>query len=352
MGKAERRSVNTSEEDDDKEMASSSSGRSREARVRKSGNSPSRSTKSSSSSSSKKKKSNTFNKVVIGTNKIAPSIDVFGLAAELKANPVKTGKRLAFKAMLYGIVVFLFLSVLNMAGVSIPGSRSLRGLTSSSGTVVISAVDEDGNAVDPDAEVAGGEEPEAAEAIPEMQNYAEKKSGKIDKAKEKILACEEVDCENSCNKKTAPKCIAKKACRTDREKLCKRRCRKARCEERCKDEPKYGYVEREQKMDKCKEGCQGSTAQHNKCIKKCHSEFKPCKSRCNEISSKYKCDTKTVIGLAPQADSSASAKGSQHSDPRDKGNSDNEDDDVGLNGDDNEDGKGAAGGADLDDEVI
>lgn len=124
-----------------------------------------------------------------------------------------------------------------------------------------------------------------AQILPETP----KQGNQLNKKLERELACEEEDCSTACKEKIKPKCARSASCKRDRERICKRRCRKRRCEDRCKDEPKFGYVEREQRMEKCKDDCSGTTAVHNKCIKKCHSQFKPCKSRCHEVAGKYAC---------------------------------------------------------------
>lgn len=157
----------------------------------------------------------------------------------------------------------------------------------------------DSNSTSIKATVSNEDDPEF---VPEQQQFQMKGAVKLDRAYEKKLACEQIDCEIDCNKKIKPQCSAKKSCQSDRHKLCKRRCFKTRCETRCKDEPHYGYVEREQKMEKCKEGCTGTnTATHNKCIKKCHSEFKPCKSRCHEAAARFVCDSAKSSKLAFEA---------------------------------------------------
>ena len=117
-----------------------------------------------------------------------------------------------------------------------------------------------------------------------------KKNKKEEKALNIKFACAEVDCIDRCMKKMKPKCAKSKSCTKDRNKICHKRCRRTRCEDRCKDAPKLGYVEREQGMEKCKAACSGGTAVHNKCVKRCHGEFKPCKSRCFEVAHRYQCD--------------------------------------------------------------
>lgn len=150
------------------------------------------------------------------------------------------------------------------------------------------------DALDVDENELHDETEEDFEPIPQQVLPAVQKQGnKLNKKFEKELACEEEICIEACNKKMKPKCAKSVSCRKERERVCKRRCRKQRCEDRCKDEPKFGYVEREQRMEKCKDDCSGPTAVHNKCIKKCHSQFKPCKSRCHEIANKYICDKPT-----------------------------------------------------------
>ena len=130
-----------------------------------------------------------------------------------------------------------------------------------------------------------------------------KRDRKAEKALEVRFACDELDCIDKCNKKIKPKCAKSSSCRKERNKICHKRCRRSRCEERCKDAPKLGYVEREQGMEKCKANCKGSTAVHNKCVKKCHSEWKPCKARCFDVAHRYSCDRPVVL---PSASSSSS----------------------------------------------
>eukprot|EP00516_Mucochytrium_quahogii_P005218 CAMPEP_0203763032 /NCGR_PEP_ID=MMETSP0098-20131031/15755_1 /ASSEMBLY_ACC=CAM_ASM_000208 /TAXON_ID=96639 /ORGANISM=" , Strain NY0313808BC1" /LENGTH=287 /DNA_ID=CAMNT_0050657635 /DNA_START=38 /DNA_END=898 /DNA_ORIENTATION=- len=250
---ASKRLVSTSEEDDD-----------------------------SSAPRIKRKSSKNASKLKRKKNKL-----IAGIWNDCKSDRTRSVK---LKACLYIWLVALGLSILSLMGVfgnNTSGSEGLMGRVRSN-----FAVDE--AAIEKVSDVKSKAETDAPEGVPEMQGYEVKKSNKLNRAFEKELACKEVECQESCNKKVKANCAAKKACMSDRQKICKRRCLKARCEERCKDEPKYGYVEREQKMDKCKEGCQGSTAQHNKCIKKCHSEFKPCKSRCHEISVKFTCENKKL----------------------------------------------------------
>ena len=133
-----------------------------------------------------------------------------------------------------------------------------------------------------------------------------KRDRKAEKALEIRFACGEVDCIDKCNRKIKPKCAKSKSCRNERNKICHKRCRRARCEDRCKDAPKLGYVEREQGMEKCKANCKGSTAVHNKCVKKCHSEWKPCKARCFDVAHRYSCDRPVApVGASASASSPA-----------------------------------------------
>lgn len=301
MGRAERRS-GRNEDDDESSRLKRSSKRSKTK-------SPS---SASGSGSSKRKKPLLVNKTVVGMSRFFPrGSDLISLAGSFKVDPVGTSKRVCKKLVLYIWLLAVLIAILNLVGFDInPLSGSSRSLSSADGGVMDSVMpgflrgqaiansdarashaggdddDEDGGEGGEGGGGGGGED----DAVPEMQSFEAKKPVKLNKAKEKELACKMEDCITSCNKKITSKCAARKTCKTDREKVCRKRCMKARCEERCKDEPHYGYVEREQKMDKCKEGCQGSTAQHNKCIKACHAAFQPCKSRCHTVSNRYKCD--------------------------------------------------------------
>lgn len=107
---------------------------------------------------------------------------------------------------------------------------------------------------------------------------------KITKKDEILFACEEVLCNSKCLKKASPKCSKSENCMKERGKICKKRCRRSRCEARCKDEPQLGYVEREMKIDKCKEACQTE-----KCKTKCDEEFQSCKSKCFSKAHKFIC---------------------------------------------------------------
>lgn len=107
---------------------------------------------------------------------------------------------------------------------------------------------------------------------------------KVTKKDEIVYACEEVNCNSKCLKKASPKCSKSEGCMKERAKICKKRCRRARCEARCKDEPQLGYVEREMKIEKCKEACQTP-----KCKTKCDEEFQSCKSKCFSKAHKFIC---------------------------------------------------------------
>ena len=198
-------------------------------------------------------------------------------------NDLKRDKRrAAVKVFVVVWAVAILLSLLSLAGVR-PAERvgaalsSLRANSDSSATLDAESV------ADAISEGPEEEEEDLAQKLPKA------KTTKVDRKFEESFGCEEAKCTVSCIDKAKDKCKKSRSCSAEREKICKRRCRKTRCEERCKDEPKLGYVEREQGMEKCKSSCTGSTAQHNRCIKKCHQQFKACKVRCYEVANKYAC---------------------------------------------------------------
>ena len=236
-----------------------------------------------------------------------------GFMAELKLDPVRALKRFLCKVVFYLWCLTVVISILSLLGFKVnPFVHYKRSTTAIASDVKLgdnalaAGASSDGSLWNVFGDVFSGEEDKAEmgdgdgeenkeseeEAIPQQVIASPVKEGnKVNKKLERKLACEEVTCIDACNKKIKPKCAKSRNCRNDRDKICHRRCRKARCEDRCKDEPKFGYVEREQRMDKCKEDCSGPTAVHNKCIKRCHSQFKPCKSRCHEIAHKFQCDS-------------------------------------------------------------
>lgn len=239
--------------------------------------------------------------VIPGTRK-----NLLTLASDCKQNPAQATKRVVFKLFLYAWVVIVLVSVLSLLGFPLNPFPADSGVVSDTnadnqGTIqgmmnMFSFASEE--SADKDEDDKKKEEEE--DIIPQqILPDAPKMGNKVNKKLERELACVEVTCQNDCNKKIKPKCAKSASCRKEREKLCRRRCRKARCEERCKDEPKFGYVEREQRMEKCKDECDGPTPVHNKCIKKCHSQFKPCKSRCHEIAGKFQCDKVGVVAKPP-----------------------------------------------------
>lgn len=145
--------------------------------------------------------------------------------------------------------------------------------------------------------------------IPEIPNEDEDESlsmvaasttgrKKFTKKQEIQFACDEVDCQEKCHKKASPKCSKSAGCMRERAKICQKRCRKARCEARCKDEPQLGYVEREMKLEKCKEECQSA-----RCKARCEEDFKSCKLKCREKANKYVCDIVKSDPLISEASS-------------------------------------------------
>lgn len=228
----------------------------------------------------------------------APGLSVF--ASELKLNPGRTLKKVCCKLLMLFWCLCILCALLTLIGFDLSPIKVSSIQTDSrddddargffSGLMInpfysSSANLTQGSIIDDVIEEEVEEEEIVQQHIP-----MSKEGNKLNKRLERKLACEEAKCVDACNQKIKPKCAKSRSCRNERDKICKRRCRKARCEERCKDEPSFGYVEREQRMDKCKEDCNGPTAVHNKCIKKCHSKFKPCKARCYEIASKFQCD--------------------------------------------------------------
>jgi hypothetical protein len=171
-------------------------------------------------------------------------------------------------------------------------------------------------------------EPEPEEVI--VQKLPGKANKKITTAMEKDFGCRELQCVAQCNGKAKPKCLKSRSCVSERDKICQKRCRKTRCEDRCKDEPHLGYVEREQGLEKCKDACTGPTASHNKCVVKCHVKYKPCKSRCFETANKFKCDNPKILAMA-QAQSPGSSSSSSSSSSKD--DEDDEGDGGGGSGD-------------------
>ena len=230
--------------------------------------------------------------------KFAPGLSVF--ASELKLNPGKTIRKVCCKFLLFIWCLGVLFALFTLLGFDATPIRvsSIRSDTVDesdtpgffSGFMRNTFHSSSYNLTHLSSQEDAEEEEEEAEVLVQQHIPATKEGNKLNKRLERKLACEELKCIDACNQKIKPKCAKSRSCRNDRDKICKRRCRKARCEDRCKDEPSFGYVEREQRMDKCKEECNGPTAVHNKCIKKCHSKFKPCKARCYEISSKFQCD--------------------------------------------------------------
>eukprot|EP00924_Labyrinthula_sp_SR-Ha-C_P010671 snap_masked-scaffold_49-processed-gene-0.33-mRNA-1 protein AED:1.00 eAED:1.00 QI:0/-1/0/0/-1/1/1/0/328 len=240
----------------------------------------------------------------------------------MKHNRYSSIRRLLFKAAFYLWCLTVCFSIMSLVGINVfqplsiltftdedqdfSGRRSLQTSASDEeglinwfpSTFSLGSLGEFGKEKEETEERDDSIEEDEEDDIPEQVLPMTPKLGnKLNKKFEHQLGCEEEDCNASCNAKIKPKCARSASCRKEREKLCRRRCRKTRCENRCKDEPKFGYVEREQRMEKCKEECSGPTAVHNKCIKKCHSQFKPCKSRCHEIAGKYGCDRVKEVSL-------------------------------------------------------
>lgn len=170
---------------------------------------------------------------------------------------------------------------------------------------------------------------------------------KMSIADERRFGCKEVSCIAECNGKAKPKCLKSKSCVAERYHICHKRCRRTRCEERCKNEPKMGYVEKEQGLENCKEACTGPVATHNKCIVKCHIKFKPCKTKCHESASKFKCDNPKILALLeakpaedepplPSKAKGGKSNGEEDEEEEDEGGGsaeDDDDDDGGGDGD-------------------
>jgi len=234
-----------------------------------------------------------------------------------------TLKRFAF--MLWMLVIFF--SLLNLLGVA-PALPSFSA-----------------EAAEP-MESVTSEEPVAEEIIVQKLPGPQKK---INLAMERDFGCRELECIAACNGKAKPKCLKSRSCVIERDKICQKRCRKARCEDRCKDEPHLGYVEREQGLEKCKDGCTGPTATHNKCVVKCHVKYKPCKTKCFEMASKYKCDNPKVLAatsklIDPGHQSKSSSSSSAASAASDESSSADDDDAAAAEDDDHESSSASSSG--------
>lgn len=118
------------------------------------------------------------------------------------------------------------------------------------------------------------------------------KSKKHGKKYEISFACEEVVCVETCAKRVTKKCKKSEHCLNNRAKECKKKCRKKRCESRCKDQA-MSYVEREMKLEQCKEAC--GTSKPEKCKSKCVNMYQPCKAKCRAELKKYVCDREPVL---------------------------------------------------------
>jgi hypothetical protein len=99
------------------------------------------------------------------------------------------------------------------------------------------------------------------------------------------LACTELDCNDTCIGKTSKRCSKSDGCVKRRTIDCRKKCRKQRCDTRCKSEPNLGYVEKEQKMDACKDECHGN----ERCMNKCEKLMESCKVKCRDNLKRYTC---------------------------------------------------------------
>mmetsp|Transcript_9356 Transcript_9356/g.11212 ORF Transcript_9356/g.11212 Transcript_9356/m.11212 type:complete len:317 (+) Transcript_9356:177-1127(+) len=234
---------------------------------------------------------------------------IITFTSDCQQNPTQAAKRILSKLIFYVWCTVVIISILSLLGIDVNPWNRMQGVTDSDSSAssisenwqnMLPEVFQSSSPVEVESTEEDDEKKEDDEDIPaQVLPVAPKQGNKVNKKLERQLACEELQCVNACNKKIKPKCAKSTSCRKERDKLCHRRCRKARCEDRCKDEPKFGYVEREQRMEKCKDDCTGPTATHNKCIKKCHSQFKPCKSRCHEIAHKFQCDRPELLQPPP-----------------------------------------------------
>jgi hypothetical protein len=254
--------------------------------------------KKKSSSKKGEKGSSSSIAVVVGPSKLMQLVqDAVSKLREvlvLATNPANTSRKATFTR----VIILVFLSLMIMSAFF-------------SSTMAVE-----------EQEVAPTAEPEPEEVI--VQKLPGKRNNKFTTALEKDFGCRELQCVAQCNGKAKPKCLKSKSCVAERDKICLKRCRKTRCEERCKDEPHLGYVEREQGLEKCKDACTGPTATHNKCVVKCHVKYKPCKSRCYETASKFKCDNPKILAMVNQIPGASSSSSSSSS-----GGGDGEDDDEG-----------------------
>jgi hypothetical protein len=183
--------------------------------------------------------------------------------------------------------------------------------------------------------------PPTEEEIPAMMPGTRKK---ITRADEIVFACEEVSCIEKCARKVTTKCSVSESCMKTRVAACKKKCRRTRCLARCKVEPKLGYVERDEKLTRCKDDCANDSA----CQDKCDVAFQGCKTKCGDRRRQFKCDREPEISF-----SSAPKKGGEGEGDEDgAGDAAAEDDTAEADAEDGEGDDGVDAGADADDQDI
>jgi hypothetical protein len=190
-------------------------------------------------------------------------------------------------------------------------------------------------AAGPPAEVAPPPTaPPTDEEIPAMIPGTRKK---ITRADEIAFACEEVSCIEKCARKVTTKCSASESCMKTRVAACKKKCRRTRCLARCKVEPKLGYVERDEKLTRCKDDC----ANDSVCQGKCDVTFQGCKVKCGDRRRQFKCDREpemlTKKGGEGEGDGDADRDDGADDDAVDPGADDGEGDDASDAGADEDD---------------
>ncbi|GBG26056.1 Hypothetical Protein FCC1311_022762 [Hondaea fermentalgiana] len=261
---------------------------------------------------------------------------VYDGASSARADPKHAIKMLVYTIAILGVFVLgLQLMGFDVGGGLVPFGRGAgpEGELVTLGTVEGASSPSNGAGAN-DGSDADFEDPAIVD--PSGGQTVEKK--KLSKKEEVAFACKEVECVERCVRKSTKKCLQSEGCIKQRVYACKKKCRKSRCESRCKVEPATGYVEREMKTDKCKEDC----SMNNKCIEKCEREGKPCKARCGERRKKFTCDRQAEIPW-PNAQAAVSAAEIPDDEDADDAGLD-EDDDAGSAGFAADDATGAGGG--------
>jgi hypothetical protein len=118
---------------------------------------------------------------------------------------------------------------------------------------------------------------------------------KFSLTQESDFGCKELQCIANCQGEGSRDCLQSPSCISGHRKICLKRCRKTRCEERCKNEPSLSDIERDQRLEQCKNGCDRSSPTASKCMVICYIQSKPCKSRCYETAARFQCNNSTIL---------------------------------------------------------